>query len=246
MFSGIVEDVGRLVARRPRGRGHTLEIACGLPLGGAGAAGPGERVKLGDSIAVMGACLTVEELTPAGDRGGGFVVAAGAETLARTTLGRLPVGAPLHLERALRLGDRLDGHIVSGHVDAVGRVESCRRDQESVVVWVAAPADVLRFVAEKGSVCIDGVSLTVNELRGDAFRVNLVPFTAEHTAAAGYGAGTRVNLEVDLLARYVARLLSTGGPDASDRARGPSASTGLTRERLVALGFSPPPRGGRS
>ncbi|RME20668.1 MAG: riboflavin synthase [Deltaproteobacteria bacterium] len=245
MFTGIVEDVGRLVARRPRGRGHTLEIDCHLPLGPRPGAGPGERVKLGDSIAVMGACLTVEAMSPAGDRGGRIVAAAGAETLARTTLGRLPVGAALHLERALRLGERLDGHLVSGHVDAVGRVESCQPDQESVVVWVSAPDEVMRLVAEKGSICVDGVSLTVNELRADAFRVNLVPFTAEHTAAAGYRAGTAVNLEVDLLARYVARLVATSEPAGPERAREASGAARLTRERLVALGFAPPPRGGR-
>ncbi len=241
MFSGIVEDLGQLVGKRPRGNGYTLEIRTALPLGaGPGADQPGKRVKLGDSIAIMGACLTAEALHPDGDAGGRFEVAAGRETMERTTLGGLKIGASVHLERALRLGDRLDGHIVSGHVDGIGRVRSLRRDRESVVVWVEAPAELGRFIAEKGSICVDGVSLTVNELDGDAFRVNLIPFTADHTAAAGYRAGSLVNLEVDLLARYVERLLhGGGGPEAPKRAR-------LSAERLVALGFGPPPRGGSS
>lgn len=244
MFSGIIEDVGTLLSVRPRGRGRTLVIRTALPLGpGPGQAEPGRRVKLGDSIAVMGACLTVEAMQPAGDAGGTFEVAAGAETLERTTLGQRRPGDRLHLERALRLGDRLDGHIVAGHVDGVGHVRSIDEQAESWVLWIELPAALSRYVAEKGSICVDGISLTVNELGGTAaqpgLRVNIIPFTATQTAVARYSAGQPVNLEVDLLARYVERLLGAagGGTDRPAQAR-------LTAERLAELGFGPPPRGG--
>lgn len=243
MFSGIVEDLGVLVGTTPRGNGRTLVISTALPLGpGPDAAGPGRRVKAGDSIAVMGACLTVESMQPAPGGGGTFTVAAGRETMERTSLGQRRVGDRLHLERALRLGDRLDGHLVSGHVDGLGRVRSIDQQAESWVLWIEAPAELSRYLAGKGSVCVDGISLTVNEVDGAAgaacaFRVNLIPFTATHTAVAGYRPGQDLNLEVDLLARYLERLLgASGGPDGAGRAR-------LTPERLAELGFGPPARG---
>lgn len=241
MFSGIIEEVGTLASRQPAGQGLRLEIRCGLPLGPQAGSAPGARVKLGDSIAVMGACLTVESLSPAGPTGGTFSATLGIETVQRTTLGQRRPGDPLHLERALRAGDRLDGHIVSGHVDGVGRVLSLRDQGESWILWVSAPPELARYLAEKGSICIDGVSLTVNELRDEsdgscAFRVNLVPFTIQHTAFGGYGSGRELNLEVDLLARYTERLLrAPGGREAPGQAR-------LSAERLVELGYAPTPR----
>lgn len=243
MFSGIIEDLGTLVGRSPRGDGATLVIGTHLPLGpGPGQGEPGRRVKLGDSIAVMGACLTVEDMAPAGEHGGTFSVAAGRETLDRTSVGGWTVGDRLHLERALRLGDRLDGHIVSGHVDGLGRLRSIQQQAESWVLWIEAPAALSPYLAEKGSVCVDGISLTINEVDGPpggacAFRVNVIPFTARSTAIAGYRPGRALNLEVDLLARYIERLLGArGGPPDAGRAR-------LSPERLVELGFGPPPRG---
>jgi riboflavin synthase len=116
----------------------------------------------------------------------------------------------VNLERSLRLADRLDGHLVSGHVDGVGRIRSAARNAESVVLWIEAPATLVRYVAEKGSIAVDGVSLTVNELAGAAFRVNLIPFTADHTTLGALAADARVNLEIDLVARYLERLLSKG------------------------------------
>ncbi len=230
MFSGIVEDLGVLVAATPRGAGRTLTIRTGLPVDDAARPrGEGLRpgLRLGDSVAVNGACLTVETLLPP-DR---FTVSCGRETLERTTLGRARPGDRLHLERALRLGDRLDGHLVSGHVDGLGEILSVERSQESVIVWVEVPAELAPFVAEKGSICLDGVSLTVNEVKGRALRVNLIPYTADATTLAGRHPGDNLNVEVDLIARYLARLL--------EPRLGEARAGGLTRERLEALGFAP-------
>ncbi len=237
MFSGIIEDTGVLVGVRPQGAGRMLEIETRLPVAPAGAAGVGrpdrERIGLGDSIAVLGACLTVEAVSPPNR----FTVVAGAETVERTVIGALQPGARLHLERALRLGDRLDGHLVAGHVDGVGRVVSLAKAQESWVLWVEAPEALSRYVAEKGSIAIDGVSLTVNEVDGARFRVNIIPYTAVETRLGLLRPGDRVNLEADLIARYLERLLA-GRTDA------PAAS--LTADRLVALGFGPTRSTGRS
>jgi riboflavin synthase len=150
---------------------------------------------------------------------------------------RFGLGARLHLERALRLGDRLDGHLVAGHVDGVGRVVSLAKAQESWVLWVEAPEALSRYVAEKGSIAIDGVSLTVNEVDGARFRVNIIPYTAVETRLGLLRPGDRVNLEADLIARYLERLLA-------GRADAPAAS--LTADRLVALGFGPTRSTGRS
>ena len=226
MFSGIIETLGTVVSVSPRGNGRTLVIRSALPVAPAGQAGVGrpdrERVGLGDSIACDGVCLTVEAVSPP-DR---FTVAAGAETLASTTIGGLRVGGSLHLERALRLGDRLDGHLVAGHVDGLGTVCSVERQRESVVIHVDAPERLARYLAAKGSITVDGVSLTVNEVQGRRFRVNVVPYTADETRLGALRAGADVNLEVDLIARYVERLLD------------PSAATGgLDAARMRALGY---------
>jgi len=225
MFSGIVADLGTITARSPRGNGCTLEIETGFPVGGDGG------IALGDSIAFNGVCLTAETIS-APNR---FTVAAGKETLDCTTIGGLKVGDRVHLERALTVGARLDGHIVSGHVDGVGRVLETTEDRESTVVWIDVPKDLARYVAKKGSITVDGVSLTVNEVNGTAFRVNIIPYTAEHTTLAGHPVGGEVNLEVDLIARYLERML---GVDAA-----PAHGAGISRERLEALGFAGPESG---
>ena len=196
MFTGLVEGVGRLDARESRGGDARLRIAAGtLPFDG---------VRLGESIAVNGVCLTVVAFD-----GDGFEADASNETLALTTLGALPVGAALNLERAMRPDDRLGGHLVSGHVDGVGRVLRIEPDARAQRWMFAAPRPLLRYVAQKGSVCVDGVSLTVNAVDGDGFEVALVPHTVAHTAFARTAVGDAVNLEVDLVARYVERLLTT-------------------------------------
>jgi riboflavin synthase len=196
MFTGLIEGVGSLAARDIRGGDARLRIAAGtLPFDG---------VQLGESIAVNGACLTVVAYD-----GAGFEADASNETLALTTLGALPVGAALNLERAMRPDDRLGGHLVSGHVDGVGQVLRIEQDARAQRWTFAAPRSLLRYIAQKGSVCVDGVSLTVNAVDAEGFEVALVPHTVAHTAFARTAVGDAVNLEVDLVARYVERLLTT-------------------------------------
>jgi riboflavin synthase len=194
MFTGLVQAVGRLAASEARGGDRRLRIGFG--------ALPAQDLQLGESIAVNGVCLTVVAFDDAS-----FEADASNETLALTTLGGLAIGAPLNLERALLPTTRLGGHLVAGHVDGVGRVESIADDGRSQRWRFAAPAALLRYVAAKGSICVDGVSLTVNAVDDHGFEVNLVPHTLAHTAFAATAAGAAVNLEVDLIARYAERLL---------------------------------------
>ena len=196
MFTGLIAGVGTLAAREPRGGDARLRIdADTLPF---------EGVQLGESIAVNGCCLTVVAFDAHG-----FAVDASNETLALTTLGRLDIGAPVNLERAMLPTDRLGGHLVSGHVDGLG-IAAERWDDGRAERWrFTAPMALLRYVAHKGSVCVDGVSLTVNEVDDAGFEVALIPHTVAHTAFHALREGDTVNLEADLLARYVERLLAT-------------------------------------
>lgn len=195
MFTGLVEGVGTLADRESRGGDARLRIAVGtLPFVDA---------EPGESIAVNGVCLTVVAFDAAV-----FEADASNETLSLTTLGALPVGRPLNLERAMRPTDRLGGHLVSGHVDGVGRVLSVAEDARAQRWRFAAPRTLSRYIAQKGSICVDGVSLTVNAVDDDGFEVALVPHTLAHTAFAGTHVGDAVNLEVDMLARYVERLMA--------------------------------------
>jgi len=196
MFSGIITDVGR-VLRLQRGAGP----AAGLDATIATAYDTAE-IALGASIACSGPCLTVVAVEP-----GAFSVQASAETLACSTLGDWTEGTPVNLERALKLGDELGGHLVSGHVDGVARLVARRPEGPSVRFVIAAPAALLPFIASKGSVALDGVSLTVNEVEGDEFGVNLIPYTLAHTSLGEARPGHRFNLEIDPIARYVARML---------------------------------------
>lgn len=196
MFTGLIAGVGRLAARESRGGDARLRIDVGTL--------PFEGVQLGESIAVNGCCLTVVEFDATS-----FAVDASNETLALTTLGRLAIGAPVNLERAMLPTDRLGGHLVSGHVDGLG-IAAKRWDDARAERWrFEAPMALLRYVAHKGSVCVDGVSLTVNAVDDAGFEVALIPHTVAHTAFHAMREGDAVNLEVDLLARYVERLLAT-------------------------------------
>ncbi|HEV8694967.1 MAG TPA: riboflavin synthase [Lysobacter sp.] len=195
MFTGIIEGVGRLAASEARGGDVRLRIDVGTL--------PFEAVHLGESIAVNGVCLTVVNFDA-----DSFEADASNETLSLTTLGHLQVGAPANLERAMRPTDRLGGHLVSGHVDGLGRVLSIVDDARAQRWRFAAPATLLRYIAKKGSICVDGVSLTVNEVDGEGFEVALIPHTVSHTAFAQTKIGDAINLEIDLVARYVERLLA--------------------------------------
>jgi riboflavin synthase len=202
MFTGLVEEAGQLAARTPKGPGARLSIRCAIP-----------HLELGESISVDGVCLTVDLVTS-----GGFEADASKETLARTTLGAVAVGARVNLERALAVGQRLGGHIVSGHVDGTGRIAAKEPVGDAVEMSFRAPKELLRFVAEKGSITVSGVSLTVNGVSADAFHVTLIPHTLGKTSLGDAKVGDTVNLEVDVLARYVARLLEAGSgrdPDAA-------------------------------
>lgn len=194
MFTGIITDVGRVRAIIPAGDTR-IEIETSYDT---------SEIALGASIACSGPCLTVVEMGA-----GWFAVQASAETLACTTLRDWRVGTPVNLERALRMGDELGGHIVTGHVDGVARI--VRRDPEgdSVRFAFAPPPELMTYVASKGSVCLDGVSLTVNDVGTDRFEVNIIPHTQEQTTFAGRELGDVVNMEIDMLARYVARLSET-------------------------------------
>ena len=201
MFTGLIEGVGRLMSTEARGGDARLRIAVGTL--------PFAEVAMGESIAVNGVCLTVVAFDDAH-----FEADASTETLSLTTLGALGEGHALNLERAMRPTDRLGGHMVSGHVDGVGRVASVHDDARAQRWRFEAPPALLRYIAKKGSICVDGVSLTVNEVDDEGFEVALIPHTVANTAFVAIGVGDAVNLEVDLVARYVERLLADRGPTA--------------------------------
>ncbi len=199
MFTGIVTDIGTVARVEHRGDLHArIETAF-----------PPDSLALGASIACDGVCLTVTDRGPSA-RGGWFAVDVSAETLALTTTGRWTAGRRLNLERALRLGDELGGHIVSGHVDGMATLLSVTPEGDSQRLRFEAPAGLARFVAPKGSVALNGTSLTVNEVEGRVFGVNLIPHTLAHTTWGTAAPGDAVNLEIDTLARYVARLAEAG------------------------------------
>lgn len=201
MFTGIVTDIGRIVAAEQRGD-LRLRIACGYDM---------DTVPLGGSIACSGVCLTVIDKGP-----DWFAVDVSTETRARTAPGQWEEGRRLNLERALRLGDELGGHIVTGHVDGIGAVLAAEPVGDSRAVTIAAGAEIAPYIASKGSVCIDGVSLTVNQVEplaeGVRFGINLIPHTAQHTNLGELEAGREVNIEIDLIARYLERMLAARTP----------------------------------
>lgn len=199
MFTGIVREVGTVLAVEQRGDTR-FRIGCTRPA---------SEMEIGASIACNGVCLTVVEKGDS-DTGSWFVVDASAETLGKTTLGNWKAGTAVNLEPALRVGDELGGHIVSGHVDGVGRIAEMREEGASHRVVIETPAPLLRFIAPKGSIAVEGISLTVNEVTDTGFGVNIIPHTWQVTSLHDAGVGTHVNLEIDLLARYVARLAQAG------------------------------------
>jgi riboflavin synthase len=216
MFTGIIQSVGKIAALDAGGGDARARIACGkLDM---------SEVNTGDSIAVSGVCLTVVEHSAAG-----FTADVSGETLSRTTLGRLRTGDAVNLEKALTLSTPLGGHLVSGHVDGVGVVVNRREVARSVQFRIRAPEALAKYIAEKGSVCVDGVSLTVNAIHGAEFEVNIVPHTLAETTLGTIKEDSEVNLEVDVVARYLERLML--GKLAAQ------SGSEITREFLAQHGF---------
>lgn len=218
MFTGIIEAVGQVQRIMPSGGDVRLQISTGkLNLA---------DVKLGDSIATNGICLTVVELT-----GHGFVADVSNETLRRTCLKTWQVGTAVNLEKALMPTSRLGGHIVSGHVDGLGEIVNIKQDARSVQYQVKAPDELAKYMAEKGSITVDGISLTINVIDGAVFSLNIVPHTVQETNVSSWQVGSMVNLEVDLLARYLERLL------LGDKAAQPSTKSDISLAFLAQHGF---------
>ncbi len=218
MFTGIIEAIGEVVASESRGGDLSLRIKThGLDLG---------DVQLGDSIATNGVCLTVVELP-----GDGYRADVSVETLNYSTLRQLKPGSRVNLEKALTPTTRLGGHLVSGHVDGIGEVISRSADARSERFRLRAPAELAKYIAHKGSITVDGTSLTVNAVEGNEFELNIVPHTIEKTIIGGYRAGTRVNLEVDVIARYLERLL------LGDKAASAGSKGGIDLAFLAEHGF---------
>lgn len=220
MFTGLIEDVGQVAARARRDQGLVrLTLRAALF---------DEEMPLGASLAVDGVCLTVVAWRP-----GAAEVEAGPETLARTTLGDLQPGRRINLERAMRLSDRLGGHLVAGHVDAVGAVLCAGPRGDAWDLRVGLPPPLRRYVVDKGSIAVDGTSLTVNQVDDEGFAVSLIPHTQQRTTLVQKQVGQMVNLEVDIIGKYVERLLGAYLPSAGDR-------PGLTLDKLKEHGFAAP------
>ena len=196
MFTGIIKAKGSIGAIEKRGGDVRLRVTTPEL--------PWSEYEVGDSIAVNGVCLTAVRLLDTG-----FDTDVSVETLDVTTLKQLTVGDAVNLEPALRVGDALGGHLVSGHVDGIGRMTAREDDARSIRMTFEVPGELSRYVARKGSICVDGVSLTINEVSGNTFGLNIIPHTAEVTTMGAYEAGTAVNIEVDLLARYIERMLGS-------------------------------------
>ncbi len=211
MFTGLVSGVGEIAALAPIGDGRDARFTIRAPDGFL------DGARVGASIACAGCCLTATMI-----EGNAFSVEASAETLRLTTLSGWRTGRTINLERSLRLGDELGGHLVSGHVDGLGHLVSSTPDEGSLRLRFRLPATLARFVAVKGSVAVDGVSLTVNEVSADGFGINIIPHTAAATTLGALRAGDAVNIEIDTLARYVARLAETAA--GAGGTAGPAAS----------------------
>ncbi|WP_447972315.1 riboflavin synthase [Nitrospira sp. Kam-Ns4a] len=197
MFTGIVEEVGAVTAIEKSRAGVRMSILASTVL---------EDLKVGESVSVNGVCLTVVAIGPPS-----FTVDVSAETLAVTTLGELATGAPVNLERAMKLSQRIGGHLVAGHVDGVGAVRSRRQDGNTIFLTIEVPPEVLRYCVHKGSITVDGISLTINEVTDRTVGIAVIPHTAKVTTLGHKNVGDRVNLECDLIGKYIERLLQERG-----------------------------------
>lgn len=216
MFTGLIEDIGKVQKLERCGSSAKLCVSTALPAA---------EFRPGDSVAVNGVCLTVTAIdAPL------LTFDVSPETLDKSGLGRLLSGTPVNLERAMRLSDRLGGHIVTGHIDCVATLTERRTESGNIIFFFRLPVDKCRYVIEKGSVAIDGISLTVNRVTADGFSVNIIPHTAEMTTLKGRKPGDVVNIETDVIGKYVERLLST--------AAAPEGSGGISMKKLLENGFA--------
>lgn len=216
MFTGIIEGLGTVTSVRSAGQGKRLTIAADFDLA---------ATKVGDSISVSGACLTAVAIARRQ-----FDVDVSPETLAKSTLGSMRVGERVNLERALRLSDRIDGHLVSGHTDGTGVIDSCEVSGNAIIVTVAVPEALTRYMIIKGSVAVDGVSLTINHLEAGRFSVSIIPHTAALTTIGLKQKGAPVNIETDMIGKYVEKFISSQHSPAAPPA-------GVTMEMLTQKGF---------
>lgn len=220
MFTGLIEDLGHIHSIQRRSKSFKLKVATALPY---------EEIALGDSIALNGICLTVVSCDP-----GSFSADVSPETMHSSNIGNLSVGAAVNLERALRLGDRLGGHMVSGHIDTVGTVVKRVQDDIAVRFTIELPHEYMRYVISKGSIAVDGISLTVNAVTETTFSVAIIPHSLAKTTLQHYGVGSRVNIETDILGRYVEKLLNNPADTTIDSGMG---SSGLSMAKLAENGF---------
>ena len=213
MFTGIIQSIGKIISITPGSVDTRLSVDVGSM--------SFDDVEMGESISINGACMTVVAFDE-----NSFSADVSRESLAMTTLGRLGTGSAVNLERAMRLSDRLGGHLVSGHVDGVGQITQRVTEGRSIKFGIRVPDDLAKYIAHKGSVCIDGVSLTVNEVNNNEFSLQIIPHTLQETIFSGYSVGDDVNIEVDIIARYLERLLMKDDKPSS-----------VTMEQLIKAGF---------
>ena len=202
MFTGIIEKLGVIRQIQPAAGGKRIEVETGLDLSTTG---------IGDSIAVNGACLTV--VSKAGSQ---FLADLSPETVLKTTFSTKRVGDRVNVERAMRLSDRINGHLVSGHIDGVGAVSARREDANAIVITISVPPDLANYMIPKGSVAVDGISLTINQCTEDSFGISIIPHTAQLSSIGFCAVGDAVNIETDILGKYVARLLTDGKKESPD------------------------------
>ena len=213
MFTGIIQSIGKIISITPGSVDTRLSVDVGEM--------PFDDVEMGESISINGACMTVVAFDE-----NSFSVDVSKESLAMTTLGRLKTGSAVNLERAMRLSDRLGGHLVSGHVDGVGKISQRVTEGRSIRFGIGVPDELSKYIAHKGSVCIDGVSLTVNEVNDNEFSLQIIPHTLQETIFSEYSVGDDVNIEVDIIARYLERLLMSD-----------EKTSGVTMDQLIKAGF---------
>jgi riboflavin synthase len=222
MFTGIIEGLGTITGIRPSSRLKHLSLDADFDL---------DQTKIGDSIAVDGACLTAVEVD-----GKHFEVDVSAETLAKTTLGKAKIGDRVNLERAIRLADRIDGHLVSGHIDGIGSITQRKSMGNAIYINIQVPESLFRYLIRKGSIAVDGISLTINDYSRDGFEVSIIPHTAKHTTLGIKKIGATVNIETDMIGKYVERFITERG-DLTLRKEPVKRSASVNMKFLSETGF---------